>query len=159
MAIRNVTGKYLGEIEKRAINRRDFLKLAATSAAVSCEVVSPMIVRAAAPSEHLSSGSNLLPTSPTPADLASDRLVHHFRDYFNPPLAQNELGCLQVSKSVAGITAITFPPFSCCSGQGNLITCEIFMDDQLLARISHRQTVDCVDCGHKKFWKGRLFMA
>ena len=133
MTIDSATGKSVGKIEKRAINRREFLKLAATSAAVSYEVVSPIIVGAAvAPSERLSSGTRLLPAIPTLADLASDKLVHHFRDYFNPPLAQNELGCLQASKSVAGITAITFPPFSCCSSQGNLITCEIFMNDQIL---------------------------
>ena len=81
----------------------------------------------------------LLPEIPTPADLASDRLVHHFHDYFNPPQGQNELGSFAVHKSVSGITAIAFPPFACCGipemafSPGNLVTCELFLNGEILA--------------------------
>ena len=34
--------------------------------------------------------SGLLPAIPELNDLASDRLVHDYRDSFNPPTAQNE---------------------------------------------------------------------
>jgi len=80
----------------------------------------------------------LLPSVPKPEDLASDRLVHSFRDYFNPPAAQNEWGYLQASKSVSGLTAISFPPFACCGvpqipfSPGNLITCELFLNGRIL---------------------------
>ena len=76
---------------------------------------------------------------PTPADLASDRLVHHFHDYFNAPQGQNELGSFAVHKSVSGITAIAFPPFACCGipemafSPGNLVTCELFLNGEILA--------------------------
>lgn len=79
-----------------------------------------------------------LPAIPKPADLASDQLVHHFRDYFNPPQAQNELGSLASHKSVSAITAIAFPPFACCGvpqiafSPGNLVTCELFLNGQIL---------------------------
>ncbi len=86
----------------------------------------------------MASSREQLPAIPRPADLAGDRLVHHFRDYFNPPQAQNELGFLQATKSVSAITDITLPPFS-CGGQpsirfspGNLITCELFLNGQIL---------------------------
>ena len=81
----------------------------------------------------------LLPEIPTPADLASDRLVHHFHDYFNPPQGQNELGSFAAHKSVSGITAIAFPPFACCGipemafSPGNLVTCELFLNGEILA--------------------------
>ena len=82
---------------------------------------------------------SLLPEIPTSADLASDRLVHHFHDYFNPPQGQNELGSFSVHKSVSGITAIAFPPFACCGvpemafSPGNLVTCELFLNGEILA--------------------------
>lgn len=125
------------EIKQHAINRRNFLKLAAAGAAASYEAVSPKKVNAATArpghSATGTSGTGLLPAVPTLADLASDKLVHHFRDIFNPPLVQNDLGCLQVAKSVAGLTSITFPPFSCCRGGGGTrVTCEIFMNGQIL---------------------------
>ena len=79
-----------------------------------------------------------LPSIPQPADLASDTLVHHFRDYFNPPQATNELGFLQAHKSVSAMQAITFAPFTCCGlpdplNSRNLITCELFLNGQILA--------------------------
>ena len=139
MAIQDATGKDRGNTERRALDRREFLKLGATSVALSPGVVAPMIIggaprRAALPT----SGGSPLPAVPAPADLASNKLVHHFRDLFNPPLAHNEWGCLQAAKSVSGITAIYFPPFACCGtpeipfSPANLITCEIFVNGQIL---------------------------
>src|ERR1039458_2117817 len=90
--------------ERRALDRREFLKLGATGVALSPTVAAPIIISGAAPSAPpAASGGGSLPAIPTPADLASDRLVHHFRDLFNPPLANNEWGCLQAAKSVCGI--------------------------------------------------------
>lgn len=134
MATEDQRAGYSDRSKRHSVNRRDFLKLAAAGAAASYDAVSPkMMHAAAAPSERSSSGSQILPAVPTLADLASDRLVHHFRDLFNPPLVQNELGCLQVSKSVAGLTTINFPPFTCCRGGAETrITCEIFMNGQIL---------------------------
>jgi hypothetical protein len=124
------------------LDRRAFLKFSALSTALP--LAQP--ARVAADSGTASSGAHetgtakdeLLPAIPKPADLASDRLVHHFRDLFNPPAAQNEAGYLQVTKSVSGFTAITFPPLSCCGipkppfSPGNLITCEIFLNGRIL---------------------------
>ena len=61
-----------------------------------------------------------------------------FSRLFNPPAAQNEWGYLQATKSVSGITAISFPPFGCCGvpempfSPGNLVTCETFLNGQIL---------------------------
>ena len=79
-----------------------------------------------------------LPSVPKPADLASDRLVHHYRDLFTPPAAQNEWGYVHAWKSISAITSITIPPFSCCGipridfTPGNLVTCELFLNDRIL---------------------------
>jgi hypothetical protein len=80
----------------------------------------------------------MLPSIPTPADLASDTLVHHFRDYFNPPQMANEFGFLQAHKSVSAVQAITFAPFTCCGlpdppNARNLITGELFLNGRILA--------------------------
>ncbi len=137
MSNQNKTPKDPENLERRSLDRREFLKLGATGAALS--PAAPAIISGAArPAPSPTAGGGLLPAIPTPADLASDRLVHHFRDLFNPPLANNELGCLQAAKSVSGITAIAFPPFICCGtpempfSPGNLITCEIFMNGRVL---------------------------
>ena len=139
MAIQDATRKDPDNTERRALDRREFLKLGATGVALSPGVAAPAIISGAALSAPpADSGGGLLPAIPTPADLASDKLVHHFRDLFNPPLANNEWGCLQAAKSVSGITSIAFPPFICCGtpempfSPGNLITCEIFMNGQVL---------------------------
>src|SRR5208337_5163745 len=79
-----------------------------------------------------------LPPVPGLSDLASDRLVHYYRDLFNPPEAMNEWGYLQVSKSVSGMMAISVPPFACCGvptmpfSPGDLTTCELFLNGRLL---------------------------
>ena len=139
MANPNNTGSEHGSSEPRSLDRREFLKLGATGAALTPAVAAPMSIRGTGhlPAAPASRGG-LLPGIPTPADLASDKLVHHFRDLFNPPLANNEWGCLQAAKSVSGITAVYFPPFTCCAtpempfSPGNLITCEIFMNGRVL---------------------------
>jgi hypothetical protein len=121
------------------LNRRSFLKLggigttlAAAPASVAAEISPPPHGGRAAES-HPSE----LPSIPKPADLASDTLVHHFRDYFNPPQATNEFGFLQAHKSVSAMQAITFAPFTCCGlpdppNSRNLITCELFLNGQIL---------------------------
>ena len=89
----------------------------------------------------------LLPSIPALDDLASDTLVYHFRDLFNPPPAQNEWGYSQAAKSVSGITAISFPPFA--SGgipemkfsPGNTVTCEIYLDGRILNSYPEAATV------------------
>ncbi len=139
MSTQDATRKDPENSDRRSIDRREFLKLGATGAALSPAIAAPMIISGSArPAAQPAPGGAPLPAIPTPADLASDKLVHHFRDLFNPPLANNEWGCLQAAKSVSGITAIAFPPFICCGvpempfSPGNLITCEIFMNGQVL---------------------------
>ncbi|HLY62286.1 MAG TPA: hypothetical protein VKV95_16210 [Terriglobia bacterium] len=81
-------------------------------------------------------GDKTLPPIPGLSDLASDRLVHYYRDPFNPPEAMNEWGIAKVTKSVSGMSAITFPPFGCCWSTGrfhpDLVTCELFLNGRLL---------------------------
>ena len=139
MTPQDATGKNPGNTESRALDRREFLRLGATSVALSPGIAAPKSIKGVAHSPAPSaSGGGSLPAIPTPADLASDKLVHHLRDYFNPPMAQNEWGYLQAARSVSGITAIALPPFACCGTPdmsftpGNLITFEIFLNDQVL---------------------------
>jgi hypothetical protein len=124
------------------LDRRSFLKLSALSSALPLSGPAAAGAGRDAPSfgveQPATAKGELLPAIPKPTDLASDRLVHHFRDLFSPPAAQNESGYLQAAKSVSGITAISFPPWSCCGvpevpfSPGNLITCEIFLNGQIL---------------------------
>ena len=124
------------------LDRRSFLKLSALSTALPLAAPARVAAGSGAASlgaeQTAAAKGELLPAIPKPADLASDRLVHHFRDLFNPPAAQNESGYLQATKSVSGITAISFPPFTCCGvpeppfSPGNLITCEIFLNGRIL---------------------------
>ena len=78
-----------------------------------------------------------LPEIPSLSDLASDRMVHHLHEYFNPPGLQNEWGHAQAAKSVSGITAITFPPYVCCGqpaapfSPGFIPTCEMVINGRL----------------------------
>ena len=64
--------------------------------------------------------------------------MHHYRDLFTPPAAQNEWGYAHAWKSISAITAITIPPFSCCGipridfTPGNVVTCELFLNDRIL---------------------------
>ena len=130
------------------MNRRSFLTagavstvlplVASPSRGLSRDKPSPS--RAALPSgEPAPAKSGVLPGIPELKDLASDRLVHDYHDYFNPPTAQNEWGYCQATKSISGVTAILFPPFSCCGSPdirftpGNLITCELFLNGRILS--------------------------
>jgi hypothetical protein len=89
-------------------------------------------------------GRGELPAIPRSRDLASHRLVYEYSEIFNPPPAQNEWGYCKATRSVAGITAILFPPYACCGAPsiptpggeispGNLITCELFLNERILS--------------------------
>src|SRR5271157_3389271 len=124
-------------MKRTGFDRRKFLQLGATGLALPPALLSKEEGSAKAQPAS-TAGNGLLPGIPKPADLASDRLVHNFRDYFNPPAAHNEWGYLQAAKSVAGLTAISFPPFACCGvpqmpfSPGNLTPSEIFLNDRIL---------------------------
>jgi len=118
------------EISKRIWNRRSFLK-AGTAAAALAGVY---------PAKTLASPQvrKRLPAVPTVSDLAGDRLVHKFRELYCSPTAQNELGYVQATKSVSGITALSLPPFGCCGvpdtpwSPGFLLSCELFLNGRIL---------------------------
>ena len=112
------------------LDRRSFLKLGAAGAAVAA--IKPAVGGATERRRTLSS-------PPTLADMASDRLTYRLRDLFNCPVAMNEWGYAQVAKSVAAMTAISFPPYACCGvpdtawSPGYLLTCEMFLNGRFLA--------------------------
>ena len=85
-------------------SRRSFLKASLATATLP---VIPASVSARAVRKHL-------PSIPTVQDLAADRLIHTWRDLYNLPTTQNELGYVQATKSVSGLTALSLPPFACC---------------------------------------------
>lgn len=94
----------------------------------------------AGPAVHASAGLKQKFTSlPIPDDLASVEMQFRYTDLFNMPVYANEWGYGQVSKSVSGVTAITFPPYACCGvpevtwSPGLLTSCEIVVDGQLLS--------------------------
>ncbi len=150
MACKNQT--LINALRSTTHDRRHFLKLgtgaAVLSATHSRQTTAVESSAAAASPEDSKSGTRpLLPSIPKLEDLASDTLVHHFRDLFNPPPAQNEWGFAQSSKSVAGITAISFPPYA--SGgipkmkfsPGNIVTCELYLDGRILNSYPEAATV------------------
>lgn len=108
------------------MQRRTFLKLGGAGAAM---LVSPAFA----------AGKVAPPSLPTPEDLASVEMEFGFTDLFQLPVFANEWGYGQASKSVSGVTGITFPPFACCGvpdvtwSPGLLTSCEISIDGQLLA--------------------------
>ena len=125
------------KLRRNGFGRRAFLKLGVMSAALPPTT----LATAKKPGARTSTparGGEVLPGIPKPTDLASDLMVHDLRDYFNPPAAHNEWGFLQASRSVSGITAISFPPFACCgspqmaNSPGDLITCEIYLNGRVL---------------------------
>src|SRR3984957_1403581 len=109
-----------------SIQRRTFLKLGGAGAAM---LASPALAAVKA----------VPPSLPTPEDLASVEMEFSYTDLFNMPVFANEWGYGQVSKSVSGVTGITFPPFACCGvpdvtwSPGLLTSCEVSVDGQLLA--------------------------
>jgi len=109
-------------------SRRSFLK---AGIAVSALPRIPLPLAATTARKHL-------PPIPTVSDLAGSRLVHAWRDLYQSPATQNEYGYVQASKSVAGLTALSLPPFACCGipdmqwSPGFLLTCELFLNGRLL---------------------------
>ena len=139
--------KYLNPLRPDSVNRRSFLKVGALGSVLPLAGLPPAgssnpVSSQGGPSQQslkaIPPDHKTLPPIPGLSDLASDRLVHHYRDLFNAPEAMNEWGYLQVSKSVSGMTAITFPPFACCGvptmpfSPGDLTTCELFLNGRLL---------------------------
>ena len=109
------------------VGRRTFLKLAGGT--VAC----------AAQSAGATGAGVRLPHLPAPADLASVEMEFGYTDLFNMPVFANEWGYGQTSKSVSGVTGITFPPYACCGvpdgawSPGLLTSCEMVVNGQLLS--------------------------
>jgi hypothetical protein len=110
------------------MDRRTFMKVSAGAAAVAARANALPGLPAAA---------RKLPAMPSLSDLASVRMPHNFMELFNLPIAQNDWGYAQAVKSVSAITAITFPPYTCCGmpaipwSPGLLSTCELIFNDRL----------------------------
>jgi hypothetical protein len=113
------------------LDRRTFLKLGAAGAAFGA--AAPPGLRAAGQAKQR------LECPPRLDALAADRLTYQFRDLFNCPTTMNQVGSVQVGKSVSAITAISFPPYACCGmpetawSPGFLLTCELFLNGRFLA--------------------------
>jgi hypothetical protein len=111
-----------------AIDRRSFLKASAATGALG--ILNRSFLGA---SERPG-----LPCPPTLTSLASDRLTHVYRDLYSSAATQNEWGYVKATKSVSGLTAISFPPYACCGlpeitfSPGYLATCEIFLNGRML---------------------------
>ena len=109
-------------------SRRSFLKAGIAATAVP---IFPRCLASETARGHL-------PEIPKVGDLAGSRLVHAWRDLYQSPTAQNQYGYVQASKSVAGLTALSLPPFACCGipdmmwSPGFLLTCEIFLNERIL---------------------------
>jgi hypothetical protein len=74
---------------------------------------------------------------PTPADLESDPLTHHFEDMFNPPGLTNFLGAAQVDHDLCAIRSVSFPPLS----TGDTVTAQLFLDGRLFRSLEQPVTV------------------
>lgn len=115
--------------ERWRFDRRSFLKL--SGAAVTC-------ASKAAAQTSVKFGMTL-PHIPDTSALVSTDMEYSYTDLFNMPVFANEWGYGQVSKSVSGVTGITFPPYACCGvpdvtwSPGLLTSCEIILDGQLLS--------------------------
>lgn len=123
------------------LNRRTFLKMgtAGTAAMATTPSARAALLLAQGTIAKATIAKATFQSPPTLAAMASDRLSYRLRDLFNCPVAMNELGYAQVSKSVSAITAISFPPYACCGvpdtdwSPGFLSTCEVFLNDCFLA--------------------------
>src|SRR6266581_3812185 len=79
-----------------------------------------------------------MPSIPTVSDLAGGHFTHRMRDLCSNQTTHNELGYVQATKSVSGITALALPPFGCCGvpetpwSPGFLLTCELFLNGRVL---------------------------
>jgi hypothetical protein len=109
-------------------DRRSFLKGAAAATGLH------LLPQSGLGANHKSG----LPSPPTLSSLASDPVSHLFRDLYNTPSINNEWGYLKATKSVSGLTALSFPPYACCGAPeiafspGDLATCEIFLNGRML---------------------------
>lgn len=130
-----------------SIKRRTFLKM--TGGAIALTGHAGLAVGKLA---------SALPPIPSAQDWASVPMEFSFTDLFNMPVFANEWGYGQVSKSVSGVTGITFPPYACCGvpdvtwSPGLLTSCELLVNGQLLAiapppagRITYRWLPQRVD--------------
>jgi hypothetical protein len=88
-----------------------------------------------------------MPPVPTVSDLAGGRFTHRMRDLYSNQTTHNELGYVQATKSVSGITALALPPFGCCGvpdtpwSPGFLLTCELFLNGRILLSYPDGDTV------------------
>jgi hypothetical protein len=121
------------------VDRRTFLKLGAAGALVASHPAEALAGDRSRDSSNDSSDKRRLECPPSLSAMAADRLTYQFRDLFNCPAAMNELGYVQVGKSVSAITAISCPPYVCCGmpetawSPGYLLTCELFLNGRFLA--------------------------
>src|SRR5579875_1090858 len=143
-------------LDRLQMQRRSFLKLAGSGAASA----------AARSSLASATSTRKLPPTPDCADLASVPMEFTYTDLFQMPVFANEWGYGQASKSVAGVTGVTFPPFACCGvpdvtwSPGLLTSCEISVDGQLLSiapqnRVTSRWLPQRVD--REQLYRGLRF--
>jgi hypothetical protein len=133
------THKFAKIARSVSLNRRAFLKAGTFGAVLPlARTARGTASLASVPAPRGVDKKALLPAVPSLQDLASDRMVHRFRDPFNPPEANNEWGRVKAVKSVSGITSVAFPPFACCGvpempfTPGYLTTCELFLNGRIL---------------------------
>lgn len=124
---------------RSVVDRRTFLKLGAAGALVASHPATSLAGDASDHSSDDNSDRRRLECPPSLPAMAADRLTYQFRDLFNCPATMNELGYVQVGKSVSSITAISCPPYVCCGmpetawSPGYLLTCELFLNGRFLA--------------------------
>ncbi len=150
-------------VDALTMKRRTFLKMSAGALALTGQAG----VAAGKP-------ASVLPLVPSAQDWASVPMEFSFTDLFNMPVFANEWGYGQASKSVSGVTGITFPPYACCGvpdvtwSPGLLTSCELIVNGQLLSiapqpegRITYRwlpQRVDREQTVHGLRIRTRTFM-
>ena len=116
------------DLSRFAFDRRSFLKASGLTTAMAMLTGSKL----------RANEKNILPCPPTLDSLASAPMTHVYRDLYNTPAAQNELGYLKAGKSVSDLSAISFPPYACCGipdtawSPGFLSTCEMFLNGRML---------------------------
>jgi hypothetical protein len=124
---------------RSVVDRRTFLKLGAAGALVAPHSATSLASDASDHSLDDNSDKRRFECPPSLQAMAAHRLTYQFRDLFNCPATMNELGYVQVGKSVSSITAISCPPYVCCGmpetawSPGYLLTCELFLNGRFLA--------------------------
>jgi hypothetical protein len=77
--------------------------------------------------------SDFLPSIPSPEDLASAVMEHNpVSLLFNPPGMGNEWGQAQATRSISGVTSITFPPLLACGQPQDLNAKDYFSTADLM---------------------------